>query len=293
MRSVTPRHTVRATRALPAICALTLVGFAPGASAQAEPPCPAGMRCGTVTVPLDRQNASSGTIDIRYAVVPHTDTTRPAVGTIVPNPGGPGEATIADASRYLQPLAPLRRDRDLLLIDPRGTGQSGALMCPSLARHNPLTLDFTDIAGICGPDVGAHAGVYGSAAVADDIDAVRAALGLDKLDLWGDSYGTFLMPVYAARHPAHVRSIVLDGAFPIAFDRWNRDVLRSVRRVIGLVCRRTHRCSGRRVLTRLGQVGRRLRRHPVRFTAHTPAGPVRITLDERVLANVARDQPPV
>jgi pimeloyl-ACP methyl ester carboxylesterase len=128
-------------------------------------------------------------------LVPHTDTSRPAVGTIVPNPGGPGEATIAEAGRYLEPLAPLRRDRDLLLIDPRGTGQSGALSCPSLARHNPLSLDFTDIAGICGPDLGADAGLYGSAAVADDIDAVRAALGLDMLDLWGDSYGTFLMPV--------------------------------------------------------------------------------------------------
>jgi len=43
---------------------------------------------------------------------------------------------------------------------------------------------------------------------------VRAALGLEQLDLWGDSYGTFLMPVYAARHPEHVRSIVLNGANP-------------------------------------------------------------------------------
>jgi pimeloyl-ACP methyl ester carboxylesterase len=94
------------------------------------------------------------------------------------------------------------------------------------------------------------------------------------------------MPVYAGRHPEHVRSIVLDGAFPIAFDPWGRDVLRSVRRVIGLVCRRTHRCSGRRVLTRIGRLARRLRRHPVRFTAHIPVGPVRLTLDERLLANV-------
>jgi pimeloyl-ACP methyl ester carboxylesterase len=96
-----------------------------------------------------------------------------------------------------------------------------------------------------------------------------------------------------ARHPRHVRSIVLDGAFPIAFDSWNRDVLRSVRRVIGLVCRRTHRCSGRRVLARIARLARRLRRHPVRFTAHTPVGPVRLTLDERLLANLTHDQPPV
>ena len=80
---------------------------------------------------------------------------------------------------------------------------------------------------LCAGDLGARAGLYGSAAVADDIEAVRATLGAEKLDLWGDSYGTFLMPVYAARHPEHVRSIVLDGAFPIASDPWGRDVLRA------------------------------------------------------------------
>jgi len=268
------------------VCALVLSGLTLSASAQAEAPCPAGMRCGSVTVPLDRQNASAGTIDIHYALVPHTDTTRPAVGTIVPNPGGPGMAVIANAGYYLQPLARLRRPRDPLLIDPRGTGQSGALSCPSLATSDPLSLDMTSIDRTCGADLGAHAGLYGSAAVADDIDAVRAALGLDKLDLWGDSYGTFLMPVYAARYPEHVRSMVLDGAFQIAFDLWGREQLAAVRRVIGLVCRRAQRCSGPRVLARIGRLARRLRRHPVRFTAHTPVGPVRLTLGERELANV-------
>jgi pimeloyl-ACP methyl ester carboxylesterase len=74
-------------------------------------------------------------------------------------------------------------------------------------------------------------------------------LGLDQLDLWGDSYGTFLMPVYAARHPDHGRSVLLDGAFPITEDPWGRDEIRAAGRVIGLVCRRTHRCSGARVLS--------------------------------------------
>ena len=115
---------------------------------------------------------------------------------------------------------------------------------------------------------------------------MRAALGLDKLDLWGDSYGTFLMPVYAARHPHHVRSIVLDGAFPITEDPWGRDEVRGARRVIGLVCRRTHRCSGARVLRQLGRLAARLRRHPVHFSAHSPIGPVRLTLGERELANL-------
>jgi pimeloyl-ACP methyl ester carboxylesterase len=287
MRSFTRRpQTFRASCALPGVCALVFLGLALSTAARADTACLPGASCGSVTVPLDRQNPAAGTIDIHYALVPHTDPARPAAGTIVPNPGGPGQATIASAALYLQPLAPLRRDRDLLLIDPRGTGQSGALTCPSLSSQDPLSLDLESIGTICGAELGARAGLYGSAAVADDIDAVRASLGLDKVDLWGDSYGTFLMPVYAARYPEHVRSVVLDGAFPIASDPWGRDVLRSVRRVIGLVCERTHRCSGPRVLTRIARLAQRLRRHPLRFTAHSPVGPVRLRLGERELADV-------
>ena len=237
-------------------------------------------------MPLDRKHPSLGTIDIHYELVPHTDKTHPAAGTIVPNPGGPGQSTTASADIYLQALAPLRRSRDLLFIDPRGTGQSGALSCPSLGSQDPLSLNYTVVGKVCGPDLGPRAGLYGSAAVADDIDAVRAALGLHKLDLWGDSYGTFLMPVYAARYPKHVRSIVLDGAFPIASNQWGRDVLRGVRQVIRRVCQRTHRCSGRRLLTRIARLARRLRHHPVGFTAHSPIGPVRLMLGERELANI-------
>jgi pimeloyl-ACP methyl ester carboxylesterase len=282
------RHpwTSRASWALLILSVLVLVGVARSATAQAESTCPGGMSCGSVTVPLDRQNPSAGTIDIHYALVPHTDTSRPSAGTIVPNPGGPGIATIGSAGLYVHALAPLRRNRDLLLIDARGTGQSEAVTCPSLSSHDPLSLYQQSVWTTCGGDLGARAGLYGSAAVADDIDAVRASLGLHKLDLWGDSYGTFLMPVYAARYPEHVRSVVLDGAFPIASDRWGRDVLRGVRRVIGLVCQRTQRCSGPRVLTGIGRLARRLRHHPVHFTANSPVGAVRLTLSERELADV-------
>jgi pimeloyl-ACP methyl ester carboxylesterase len=275
-----------ARRALAATVAVMLGALALGAPARADAPCLPGARCGTVTVPLDRANPSAGTIDIAYALVPRTDTSRPRLGTIAPNPGGPGNSTIASAALYTEALAPLRTRRDLLLIDPRGTGRSGPVSCPSLAGQDPLSLDLRGVGKLCGADLGAHAGLYGSAAVADDIDAVRATLNVDKLDLWGDSYGTFLMPVYATRHPEHVRSIVLDGAFPIASDPWGRDVLHGVRRAIGLVCRRTHRCSGPGVLAQVERLAERLRRHPVTFTTQSPVGPVQLTLGERELANV-------
>jgi pimeloyl-ACP methyl ester carboxylesterase len=119
-----------AAGALAAVCAVLLFVLAPSTGAQSDARCLGGARCGSVTVPLDRQKQSAGTIVIHYALVPHTDTARAAAGTIVPNPGGPGQATIASAAAlYKQAMAPVLRDRDLLLIDPRGTGRSGALAC--------------------------------------------------------------------------------------------------------------------------------------------------------------------
>ena len=100
--------------------------------------------------------------------------------------------------------------------------------------------------GACGRELGLRAGLDGTAAAADDIESVRAVLGLERLDLWGASYGTYLMTVYAARHPEHVRSLVLLGAYPIDFDPWALDRLAAARRSIRLVCARTHACRGER-----------------------------------------------
>ena len=133
--------------------------------------------------------------------------------------------------------------------------------------------------GACGRQLGSRAGLYGTAAAADDIEAVRAALGLERLDLWGSSYGTYLMTVYAARHPAHVQSLVLHGAYPIDFDPWALDRLAAARRSIGLVCARTGDCRGDVVLRDLAEL------------ADAPARPPGRRSPPRPLAR-PRDRPP-
>jgi pimeloyl-ACP methyl ester carboxylesterase len=94
---------------------------------------------------------------------------------------------------------------------------------------------------------------------------VRAALGIDRLDLLGDSYGTYLMTTYAARHPQHVESVVLSGAFPVhtGNDPSGLVAVEAVRRAVGLVCDRTTSCSGAVVLRDLAQLATRLREKPV------------------------------
>ena len=86
-------------RTLLALAPLALIFAAPIGAAQAQapdpPPCPPDARCGSIAVPLDRADPPAGTVDVGYVLLPRTDTSRPSLGTIVPNPGGPGNATTA------------------------------------------------------------------------------------------------------------------------------------------------------------------------------------------------------
>jgi len=218
--------------------------------------------------------------------VPRRDAARPSLGTIV-GPGGPGSFLIDRATQVVATFAPLMDRRDLVLVDPRGTGRSDPIACRSLTD---VALGFTPPAqmsaaiGACGRELGPRAGAYGNAAVADDLDAVRASLGIERLDLFGASYGTYLMTVYAGRHPEHVRSIVLDAGYPIAYDQWGLDKQAAARRGVRLVCARTHACRGSAVLADVARLATRLRRHPVSFTAHAGDRQFRLRMDENALA---------
>ena len=250
------------------------------------PTAAAGTRCGSLRVPLDRTNARSGTTKIVFALVPRRDVSRPSLGTLVLSSG----PILAAAAEYTAGLDPVRSRRDVLFVDQRGTGRSGVLACPVLRGVVPALLSEQQMLariGACGRQLGPRAGLYGTAAAADDIEAVRAALGLERLDLWGSSYGTYLMTVYAARHPAHVQSLVLHGAYPIDFDPWALDRLAAARRSIGLVCARTGDCRGDVVLRDLAELAARLRVHPVTFTVPADGGRMTVRLDEAALAGIA------
>jgi pimeloyl-ACP methyl ester carboxylesterase len=244
-----------------------------------------GARCGSIRVPLDRANPGLGTAKISFALAPHRTTSRPALATIVVS----GPDVLRAVVPYAQGLAPLRDRRDLLFVDYRGATQSGALACRAL-RGTELAFvsraRYVAAIGACGRQLGPRVGLYGTAAAADDIEAVRAALGRDRLVLWGSSFSTYLMTVYAARHPAHVRSIVLSGAYPINFDPWALDRLGAARRAIRLVCTRTRSCRGEAVLRDVARLATRLRRHPISFTVTAGARSFRTRLDEAALASV-------
>jgi pimeloyl-ACP methyl ester carboxylesterase len=281
-------------RKVPSIAAMigALLIAAP-ADAQTPAPCPdvpeeLQARCGTLAVPLDRANPGLGTTQVAFAVLERRDAERPSLGTLV-GAGGAGGPIIPFAPQLADTMGSLLERRELLLVDPRGTGGSDPIACRALSgvAFGLLTRPerLTAAIGACGRELGARAGLYGNAAVADDMDAVREALGIQAVDLWGDSYGAYLQTVYAARHPEHVRSILLSGAYPIAYDVYGLDKLAATRRAIRLVCRRTGACRGQAVLRDVARLAARLREDPVTVTAVAGDRRFRLRLDDGALAS--------
>jgi pimeloyl-ACP methyl ester carboxylesterase len=145
-------------------------------------------RCGTFVVPENRANANGRTLGLYVVILPaflkpaRTD----AVAYLDGGPGSPATAGAADRARQLTQLA---ANRDILLVDQRGTGRS--------TRHD------------------ADATQYGTRMAMDDLDAVRAALGYRQLDVIGSSYGATAAQVYVKLHPRSVRMVALAGGTAI------------------------------------------------------------------------------
>jgi pimeloyl-ACP methyl ester carboxylesterase len=245
----------------------------------------AGAECGSVKVPLFRSRPAGPTIDVAYVLVRHRDPALPvARGTVVFNPGGSGAPVIDSAAMWTEVFTDLLSDHDLLLIDSRGGGRSDPLRCGVTAL--PATRKgFVRAIARCGRRLGRRARAYTAAATADDFEAVRAHLGIPKLDLYGVSTGTYLMTVFAQRHPRSVRSIVLSSAFPLRFDMWGRANARAVRLAMRRVCARstTGKCDGVRTLRQIARLARRLHADPIRYRLHGE----RRRLDDTSLAGIA------
>ncbi len=191
---------------------------------------------------MRRGDPSLGKTKVAFAVRTRGDRSRPPLGTILATDGGPGYgSTAAPFVRSLNAaLAPLLRRRDVVYVDARGTGLSDPLDCRTLQRG--LILESTAI-GECANQLGPRFAGYTTGETADDLDAVREALGLGRVFFYGDSYGTLLGQAYAVRHPVGLRGLILDSAYP-ADDPYYRTLLPAGLRGLEIACRRAPDCSG-------------------------------------------------
>ena len=170
-------------------------------------------QCGFVRVPLDRRFPNGRTIRIYFERYFRTQRSRPAISTVLSIEGGPGFSTTADRAARLQLWRPVSARRDLLLVDLRGTGRSGALNCPAFRRH---ILRATSLrAGRCAAQLGPRRDDYDTSQSVQDLAVVLNAIHAGKVDLYGDSYGSYAAQAFAIRYPHRLRSLVLDGTYQL------------------------------------------------------------------------------
>ncbi|HSV68605.1 MAG TPA: alpha/beta fold hydrolase [Methylibium sp.] len=211
-------------RCLPALL-LAAMAVVP-ALAATEPCRVAGVRqavqCGQVRRPLDPARPEGAGIAVHYVVLPA------AAHRKHPDPvfffaGGPGQSAIELAGQVAALLGRLGQRRDLVFIDQRGTGRSAALDCDDDEDALPLAqrLDAEALAArvaACRQRLQAlpHGDLrqYTTPVAMADADAVRAALGAERINLVGASYGTRAALDYLRQFPQHVRRVVLDGVAP-------------------------------------------------------------------------------
>lgn len=225
------------------VAASALGAAAPSAHAQAYGPCPdAGyeaFQCATLPVPLDRTGAVGGAVNLfvrRLQATPGTQTPTALVALA----GGPGQAATPGAVSFATALAPGLKARDLLVFDQRGTGRSGRLQCRALLSSRTTVASTTR----CANEIGPARGAYRTADSVDDLEALRAAGGYEKLALYGVSYGTKVAMDYAAKYPSRVESLILDSVVPPEGpDPLQQSSFLSVRGVIGELCS-ANRCKG-------------------------------------------------
>jgi len=197
----------------------------------------AGLVCSQVVVPLDRTGAVPGTIALHVEELPADGVVR---GTIFLIAGGPGQGSAhvfglgnpsADTLfRYLFP------GYNLVAYDDRGTGESGLIDCPALQA---ATTEEANRAGAeaCGLSLGTAANFYSTPTHAEDLEAVRQSLGVDKVALYGVSYGTKLSMAYALAHPDHVSRLLLDSVLPPELpDPYEASVFRSMPGTLAAYC---------------------------------------------------------
>lgn len=186
------------------------------------------MQCGSIQVPMDWSNPSSGKITIGVVKIPAKDPSN-RIGPLFYNPGGPGSLTSAQLALVVSGEQPIHNDIldrfDIIGVDIRGTGLSSPISCSRELFNAPPTFYATTPESFdalathnqafrqsCLNMTGSNLIDYmDTVSTVHDHEAVRQALGGERLTWLGQSYGTLLASQYAELYAENIRGMVLDG----------------------------------------------------------------------------------
>jgi pimeloyl-ACP methyl ester carboxylesterase len=255
--------------------------------------------CGSLSVPLDYGVPTGPHISIAYAWYPATAPVNgQASGTVVPVEGGPGYPSIESVSYsslghqsgYSAMYGDLLHHWNMLAIDNRGTGKSSPLSCHALQRFaGPTgTAAFQQATALCAEKLNHHwrypdgswvhaSDLFTSTPAAEDMAGVIEALGLSKVDLYGDSYGSFFAQVFANHFPNLVHSVVLDSTYQAdgRLDPLYRSTIESMPAAFDAACDRWQACSQAATVpawSQIEELATSLREQPISGVVPGPTG---------------------
>jgi pimeloyl-ACP methyl ester carboxylesterase len=179
-------------------------------------------RCGILPVYEDQAQKAGRNIDLFVAVIPAVSKS-PAEDAVFLLAGGPGQAATEAFLPLIFILNRIHQDRDIILVDQRGTGKSNPLRCPAGAQAEGFQEDVTPEEQVeklkaCLIQMNADPRLYTTAAAVEDLEQVRSALGYDKINLVGVSYGTRVALAYQRQYPQSIRTVTLDSVAPVDWE---------------------------------------------------------------------------
>jgi pimeloyl-ACP methyl ester carboxylesterase len=197
-----------------------LLSPCPGFVETGKPPLVQGAECGELLVYENTDAQSGAQIALNIMRLPAVNP-MPKTDPLFIIAGGPGQSAVDIAEQLFYVFNEVRKNRDIVFVDQRGTGKSSPLNCTQLDdidQQLPLAQQKTTMLdGLreCATGYGARLEFYTTPYAVQDLDAVRRALGYQQLNLWGVSYGTRVALEYMRRYPESVRTSILDGVAPV------------------------------------------------------------------------------
>jgi pimeloyl-ACP methyl ester carboxylesterase len=271
-------------------------------------PCPGAQEgwCGHIRRAVDPTRPRGPRLSIGFQWLPASQ--RAHARTLLAVEGGPGYPSTGSIIEYTGTYGPLLRTHNLLLVDQRGTGMSNVIDCPALQTFDGRSSGdrFARRVARCGRALnrrfrfrgGRHvhaSDLYATKVATDDLAAVLRRLRLRKVDLYGDSYGTWFVQSFISRHQNRLRSVILDSAYPVRdLDPWYASSGGAARAAMDAVCARSAACAAAAPTgtptARLGLLLGRLRRAPVTgFTRDATGKRTRVRVTVRKIADLVQD----
>ena len=251
--------------------------------------------CGTLKVYENRDTKQGRQLDLNIVVLPalRADSQPDPLFFLA---GGPGQGAARLAKPVREIFKRVLSDRDIVLVDQRGTGRSHPLNCfnddDSLTALTQTLEQALDEVKKCQAKYDADLALYTTTIAMDDLDDVRAFLGYDKINVYGGSYGTRAGLVYMRQHPDRLRSVILDGVAP-TFMRLPLFFPRDSQRAFDLLIKDCEQDDGCRAAypnlgERIKALMARLEKDPPRVHVTHPRTGERadITIEPRLVANI-------